>query len=53
MNYYIGSSPVRFKGTYIGGSVNDGLEVVPADYPDSKLDFTGMEFTLGVLFSRR
>jgi len=52
-NYYIGGSPVRFRGTYAGGTFSDPLEVREADYPDSKLDFTGMELTLGVLFSTK
>lgn len=52
-NYYIGGSPVRFSGTYTGGTFSDPIEVKEADYPDSKLDFTGMELTLGILFSTK
>ena len=49
VNYYVGGSPVKFRGAYTGGSFNDQLSVVEVDYPDSKLDFTGFELTLGVL----
>lgn len=52
-NYYVGNSPVRFEGKYTGGTLMGGLSQVTADYPDSKLDFTGLELTLGVLFSTR
>ncbi len=51
--YYLsGSSPLDMKGTY-KGIPDDGDKIVeePADFADAKLDFSGYEFSIGVLFS--
>jgi hypothetical protein len=51
--YYLsGNSPLDMKGSYVG-IPNDGdfLTQETVEYPDAKLDFTGYEFSIGVLFS--
>ncbi len=51
--YYLsGSSDLDMKGSY-KGVVNDGeaISVENAAWPDAKLDFTGYEFSIGVIFS--
>ena len=51
--YYLsGSSPLDMKGTYEGIPHNgDPLQNESVDYPDAKLDFTGYEFSVGVILS--
>jgi hypothetical protein len=48
-NYLVGDAKFPMKGTYVGG--NDTLEIHDADYPDAKIDFTGIEFSVGLIFS--
>jgi hypothetical protein len=48
-NYLIGESALPLTGTYTGGGPN-ALETVSADYDDAKIDFTGMEFSIGLIF---
>ena len=51
-NYLVGESELSLSGTYTGISDPDApLETVEVNYPDAKLDFTGIELSLGVLFS--
>ncbi len=52
-NYLMGSSKIPMTGNYIGGSLNDPLQTLPVDYKDAKVDFTGLEFSIGVIFSGR
>lgn len=51
--YYLsGNSPMDMKGSYIGiPEDGDFLTQDSVEYPDAKLDFTGYEFSIGVLFS--
>lgn len=49
-NYFIGGSNLNMRGGYIGGVDGSNLQMVPASYPESRLDFTGWEISLGVLF---
>jgi len=51
--YYLsGSSPLDMKGSYAGIPQNgDMITQETVEYPDAKLDFTGYEFSIGVLFS--
>jgi len=51
--YYLsGSSPLDIKGSYAGIPQNgDLIAEETVDYPDAQLDFTGYEFSIGVLFS--
>lgn len=48
-NYLMGSSDYPIKGSYIGG--NDALTIKEVSYDDAKIDFTGLEFSLGLIFS--
>jgi hypothetical protein len=50
-NYLMGSAKFPLTGTYSGG-VNS-IETVPFQYSDAKVDFTGLEFSIGVIFSGR
>jgi hypothetical protein len=51
--YYLsGNSKLDMKGSYLGIPENGDLIVEEAaEYPEAKLDFTGYEFSIGVLFS--
>jgi hypothetical protein len=48
-NYLMGSSSLPLSGTYSGGGP-DAITMVAADYEDAKIDFTGMEFSIGLIF---
>jgi hypothetical protein len=48
-NYLVGESKFPLKGSYTGG--NTSLETKAVDYPNAKIDFTGMEFSIGLIFS--
>jgi len=50
-NYLVGESQFPLKGTYTGGT--DELETVTAgtEFQHAKIDFTGMEFSIGLIFS--
>ncbi|MBL7871304.1 MAG: hypothetical protein JNM78_06820 [Cyclobacteriaceae bacterium] len=52
-NYLMGSSKIPMTGNYTGGSLNGPLQTLPVDYEDSKVDFTGLEFSIGIIFSGR
>lgn len=52
-NYLMGSSKIPMTGNYIGGSLNGSLQTLPVDYKDAKVDFTGLEFSIGIIFSGR
>ena len=52
-NYLMGSAKIPMTGNYTGGSVNSPLETIPVDYKDAKVDFTGLEFSIGIIFSGR
>lgn len=49
--YFVGSSKLALAGSYTGVSSAGALETTPIDYPDSRLDFTGLELSIGVIFS--
>lgn len=49
-NYLIGESSLPLTGTYTGGGP-DALTTIQADYADAKVDFTGMEFSIGLIFN--
>ena len=51
--YLIGGSDLNFRGEYTGGSASTPLETVQVDYAGSKLDFTGLEISIGVVFGGR
>lgn len=48
-NYLVGQSNLPLKGSYTGG--NDILETKTVAYPDAKIDLTGLEFSIGLIFS--
>lgn len=48
-NYYVGEAKFPLEGSFTGG--NDNLETVAVRYPDAKIDFTGLEFAIGLIFS--
>jgi hypothetical protein len=48
-NYLVGEAKLPVTGTYTGG--NDALETKTVDYQDAKIDFTGLEFSVGLIFS--
>ncbi|MBX2962670.1 MAG: hypothetical protein KF687_09170 [Cyclobacteriaceae bacterium] len=49
-NYLIGQSSFPLEGTFKGVNGN-GVETVTINYPDAKIDLTGLEFSIGLLFS--
>lgn len=52
-NYLMGSAKIPMTGNYTGGSFSSALETLPVDYKDAKVDFTGLEFSIGIIFSGR
>jgi hypothetical protein len=48
-NYFVGQAKFPVKGTYTGG--NNTLENKTVDFKDAKIDFTGLEFSVGLIFS--
>lgn len=52
-NYLMGSAKFPLTGSYTGGTMTNPLETVPVDYKDAKVDFTGLEFSIGIIFSGR
>lgn len=48
-NYLIGESAFPLTGTYTGGS--SALETKPVEYQDAKIDLTGLEFSIGLIFN--
>ncbi len=47
-NYLVGQSKLPIEGSYTGGT--GSLETVAVDYRDAKIDFTGLEFSISLLF---
>jgi hypothetical protein len=50
VNYLMGSADIPLKGNSIGGTMAGGLQNLPIDYKDAKVDFTGLEFSIGLIF---
>lgn len=50
-NYLVGDAKFPLTGSYIGGNNTTPLETKSIDYQDAKIDFTGLEFSVGVIFS--
>ncbi|MCW5910671.1 MAG: hypothetical protein KIT62_06330 [Cyclobacteriaceae bacterium] len=50
INYLVGTAKFPLNGSYTGGTVLNGFETVNVDYKDAKVDFTGLEFSIGVIF---
>jgi hypothetical protein len=53
VNYLSGGSDLNFRGSVIGGTLPDGIEEESIVFPDARLDFTGWEITIGVLFDTK
>lgn len=47
-NYLVGESKFPIEGSYTGGTAS--TETVDVKYPDAKMDFTGLEFSISLLF---
>lgn len=50
-NYLMGTAKFPLSGSYTGGTMSGGLQSVAADYKDAKVDFTGLEFSVSLLFT--
>lgn len=50
INYLMGMAKFPLSGSYTGGTTLNGLETIEVDYKDAKVDFTGLEFSIGVTF---
>jgi len=48
-NYFIGGSDFPVSGTFTGGSGT--LETITVDYSEAKMDFTGLELSIGLIFT--
>ncbi len=48
-NYLKGQSALPLTGTYAGGMAT--IETKSIDYKDAKVDFSGLEFSIGLLFN--
>lgn len=48
-NYLVGQASMPLEGTYSGYNGNT-LETKEADYADAQVDFTGLEFSISLLF---
>lgn len=48
-NYFVGDAKFPLNGSFTGG--NTTIETTTAEYPDAKIDFTGLEFAVGLIFS--
>ncbi len=49
-NYLSGQSKMPLSGSYVGGTSTIGAPTT-VDYRNAKIDFTGLEFSLGLIFS--
>ncbi len=50
-NYLVGTAKFPLKGSYSGGALNGTNQTVAVDYKNAKIDFTGLEFSIGLIFS--
>jgi len=48
-NYFVGDARFPLNGSFTGG--NTTIATTTAAYPDAKIDFTGLEFAIGLIFS--
>lgn len=49
-NYLMGASGLPLSGSY-RSTANNVTLTVPVDYPDAQIDLTGLEFSIGLIFS--
>ena len=50
-NYLASQAKFPLTGSYIGGTLSGGNQQKMVDYQDAKIDFTGLEFSIGLIFS--
>ena len=50
-NYMLGAANFPLKGTYTGGILSSLPETKTVDYKDAKVDFTGLEFSIGLMYN--
>jgi hypothetical protein len=50
-NYLVGESGLPLKGSYTGIDPVLGEQTREVDYTDAKIDFTGLEFSIGLIFN--
>lgn len=50
-NYLSGQARFPLSGTSAGGTLSGTNSTLPVDFKDAKIDFTGLEFSIGVIFS--
>jgi hypothetical protein len=48
-NYFVGQAKFPVIGSVKGGT--SSIETMPLDYTEAKIDFTGLEFSIGLIFS--
>lgn len=51
-NYLMGAAKFPLTGSYTGGTLS-AIETKALDYADARVDFTGLEFSIGVIFTGR
>jgi hypothetical protein len=49
-NYLMGSAKFPIKGNYTGSNLS-GAQQESVNFPDAKIDFTGLEFSVGLMFN--
>lgn len=52
-NYYIGGSKLNLRGPVTGATTQLGVISKELDFPDARLDYTGLEISFGIIFSSR
>lgn len=50
-NYLSSQAKFPLTGTYSGGTLNGTNQTLPANFQDAKVDFTGLEFSIGLIFT--
>ena len=49
-NYFIGGSDLNLRGPLTSSSYNGTLTTTEVNYNDSRLDYTGLELSVGLIF---
>lgn len=49
-NYFIGDAGFELEGSYTGGNTSGPLETKQVEYTDARLDYTGLEISVGIIF---
>lgn len=50
-NYLSSQAKFPLTGTYTGGTLNGINQTKQVDFQDAKVDFTGLEFSIGIIFT--